>query len=516
MQRPLSGNLRPVLILALATLLAHLLVNGSGAYGFFRDEFYYIACSEHLAPGYVDHPPLSILLLKLSRLLLGDSLVAIRFLPALARAVTVFLTGWMTREMGGGRAAQVMAALCVMIAPVHLGIGNFYSMNVFEILVWTAAAALLIRLIREPSLRLWLGLGLLLGLGLQNKISVIWLGAGLTLGLLITPLRSSLRTRGPWLAAAIAFLLFLPHILWQVAHGWPTLEFMRVATQEKMAAISPMEFLTGQILAMHPVVFPIWLCGLIYLMVTREGERFRLLGVIYLAVVALLIVSGRSRGGYLAPAYPMLLAAGGIVLEKAARLSALRLWFKEAVIVLLVVGGLVTAPLALPVLPVESYIAYAAFLGFAPSTEENKDVAALPQFYADMHGWEAMVGTVADVYREAISREGEPAAPGDWAVLTPNYGSAGAIDFLGRDLGAPPAISGHNNYWFWGPGDPPPRNLIILGGRLEDHGECGTVRQAAIIDCGLCMPYENNRPVFVCKDLKISLGEIWPHERHFD
>jgi 4-amino-4-deoxy-L-arabinose transferase-like glycosyltransferase len=308
-------NLILLIFLAAAKFLIHFAINITGAYGFFRDEFYYIACSEHLAFGYVDHPPLSIYLLKISRVIFGDSLVAIRFLPALAGALTVFLTGMIVKELGGKRFAMLFAALCVLLAPLHLGINSIFSMNSFDILIWTAATYILVKLVNRRDPRMWLWLGVILGLGLQNKISVLWLGFGLTVGLLLTENRRSYLTRGPWLAAGIALLIFLPHIIWQALNGWPTLEFMAGATG-KMLEVSFLDYLGGQIMEMHPLLFPVWVTGLVWYLFAGRGKQYRVLGIIYVSIFALLVISGSARSSYLAPAYPMLFASGALVLER--------------------------------------------------------------------------------------------------------------------------------------------------------------------------------------------------------
>ena len=229
-----------LLYLALTKFVIHVATNLAGGYGYFRDELYYIACSDHMAWGYVDQPPLSIAVLWLSRLLFGDSLFALRLLPAAAGAVVVALAGLMAKELGGNRYAQVLAACSVIAAPLTLGTNSVYSMNSFDVLFWTLTLYLLIIILKNDKQKQWLLLGVILGLGLLNKISVLWLGAGLAVGLLLTPNRKLLLTRRVWLAAAIAFLLFLPHIIWQVVYGFPTMEFIKNATANKYAAVSPL------------------------------------------------------------------------------------------------------------------------------------------------------------------------------------------------------------------------------------------------------------------------------------
>ena len=502
------GDLALLLSLAAFKLLVQF--TAIGQYGYFRDELYYIACSEHLALGYVDHPPLSIALLAVSRALIGDSLFALRLLPALAGAATVLLTGLMTREMGGGRFAQALSALAVIVAPIYLGINHLYSMNSYDLLFWTAGAFLIVRLSKAPDQKTWLLLGLVLGLGLLNKISMLWFGAGFAAGLLLTPHRRSLTSRGPWLAAGIAALLFAPHIGWQIAHSWPTLEFIRNATSQKMAEVSTLDFIIGQVRVMNPLTLPIWLTGLLAPLLSRKWERWRILSVIYLAVLLLLVLGGKSRASYLTPAYPMLLAIGSLVIEGWYAGARLR-WLRWPSLGLLAAGGAVMAPLALPILPVETYIPYAQALGFAPSTEERKEVAELPQHYADMFGWEEMARVAAEAYH-GLTPDEQAAS----AVFTGNYGEAGAIDFFGRGYGLPPAISGHNNYWFWGPGEGV-RALIIFGGEPSDYSRLfERIDRVGTIRCGYCMPYERDIPVFVGRDPLVTLEEIWPRMKHYD
>ncbi len=250
----------PLFALAVVKLALHLVFQGR--YGYFIDELYYYACADHVSWGYVDHPPFSMALLAVNRALFGTSLMALHWLPALLGAVTVFLTGLLTRELGGGKFAQIIAALCVIINPLYLFMHNYYSMNSYDIFFWALSFYLLIRLIKTQKPTLWLMLGLVLGLGLLNKIDVLWLGTGIFAGLIFTPERRWLKTPWPYVAAAIAALLFLPHVLWQIHYGWPTLEFIHNATAYKYAGITRGAFLFALCVEMHPLALPVWLTGL--------------------------------------------------------------------------------------------------------------------------------------------------------------------------------------------------------------------------------------------------------------
>jgi len=483
----------------------------SAGYGYFRDEFYYLACSDHPALGYVDHPPLCVIVLAAVRALVGDSRFALRLTPALLGAGTVGLVGAMARRLGGGTWALALAMTGALVAPEYLALDHFYSMNAFDIFFWALAAYVVVRLVQEETPGRWCVLGVVLGLGLLNKISVLWLGAGLAVGLLATPMRRSLARPGPWLAGLVAAVLFAPYVVWEIRNGWPTREFIRNATSEKMVHVAPLDFVSGQIEMMLPFTLPLWLGGLLWLLAARDGGPYRVLAWTYVTVLLILMASGSSRAGYLAPAYTWLFAAGGVAAER--MLTRPRLaWLRPASVALLLLAGAAIAPLALPVLPVETYIRYARALGQAPSTEERKELGDLGQFYADMHGWDAIVATVADAYRKLTPEEAAAAR-----VFAPDYGVAGAVDLLGRRQGLPAAISGHNNYWLWGPRGWDGRVVIVVGSteeRMRERFE--RVERAGTTACGRCMPYENDRPVWIGRGLRLPVADVWPRIKHYD
>jgi hypothetical protein len=496
---------------ALIRLLLYLVTNVSGGYGYFRDELYYIACSDHLDLGYVDQPPFSIYVLAVNRLLFGDSIIALRLLPALIGSATVFLVGLMARELGGGRYAMALASAGAFASIVFLAMGSLFSMNCFDILFWTLGSYLLILIIRKGDPRVWLILGFLIGLGLLNKVGMLWFGFGIALGLLLTPQRSWLRTPWPYAAGAIALLVFLPYIIWNLTHDFPHLEFIRNATSLKYSGLSPGTFIVGQLLGQNPVTFPLWLVGLVFLLAGREGRAFRLLAIVYLAALLILIVNGHSKPEYLGPAYGVLFAAGGVAFERAFARGS-RAWLKPACLILILAGGIGLAPVVLPILPVETYIRYADALGLSPSTSEGKQLGKLPQLYADMFGWEEKAAAVAKVFHALTPEEQK-----ECAIFATNYGRCGAIDFFGRAYGLPRSIGSHNSYWIWGPRDYTGAMLIRLGGRLEDlQHDFESVVIAGQVTCNSCMPYEDNLSIYLCRNMRRPLGESWPGMKHFE
>ncbi len=277
-------------------------------YGYFRDEFYYVACGRHLDWGYVDHPPFVALVAWIVSDTLGDSLVALRLLPALAGAL-------------------------VTVAPVSLSLHHIFSMNAFEQVFWALGAYLVLRILQDDDPRLWLAFGLLAGLGLQNKHSMLFFGFGIAAGLLLTPARKHLRSPWLWAGGALALLLFLPNLVWQVQHGWPTLDFMRNAQERKITPLPALTFLQAQLLQMQPLSAPLWLAGLGFLVLSARGRRYAALGWAFLAILAVFLAQ-RAKPYYLAPAYPMLFAAGAVAAEG---LAARRgwAWLRPAALVLL-------------------------------------------------------------------------------------------------------------------------------------------------------------------------------------
>lgn len=500
-----------ILGFALIALAFHLAVNAFGGYGIFRDEFYYIACSKRLAAGYVDQPPLAMFLLAASRKLFGVSQLGLRVLPAVAHALTVLLAGLLARRLGGRRTAVTLACLSVLTAPIIIGHTNIFQMNAFSQLFWALAAYLLVLIVIKSRPSLWLLLGAVIGLGLLNKLDFLWFGAGLAAALLLTDLRRHLATRWPYAAAATAFLVFSPFIIWNVTHGFAHLEFIRNATAGKYSGLTRLDFLAGQALLLNPVNIAIWLPGLYFLFFDREGRRFRVLGIIYLTALAVLLAGGHSKAEYLGPAYTMLFAAGGVAWERWA-VRRRRKWAVTGLATASVLTSLMLLPFVVPVLPVETFIKYSAALGVKPATPEGKRLSELPQFFADMFGWEGLAQDVSAVY-QALPAEERPKT----VVLAGNYGEAGALEYYAGRYPLPKVISIHNSYWVWGYPKEGVGTIIILGGKVEDHRKgCNDVSLAAVHTCRYCMPYENDLPIFVCRGLRVSLADVWNEERSFD
>jgi hypothetical protein len=499
---------------ALLALVVHLPFIGE--YGYFRDELYYIACSKHLAWGYVDQPPLSLFLLAVTRALFGESLLAIRILPAITGALVVFVTGRMARELGGGRFAQILAALAALTAPVILGnAGRYFSMNAFDLLFWALGSWVVVRIIRDNAEKLWLVFGGVAGMGLMNKYSIGFFILGLGIGMLLTPARRHFLSRWFWLGALVGLLIVGPHLVWEYQNGFPSREFIHNASTLKNTSTSPLEFFLGQIGNTGPGNAVVWIGGLVFAFVAGEQKRWRLFGVIYLAIFTVMAFQN-SKAYYLSPIYPLMFALGGCGIESLARRATLR-WVRPVTVGLMLLGAIVLAPYAIPMLPVETFIRYQELLGLTPPREEIGQTAVLPQYYADMFGWEEMVDTVAGVYRKL-----PPEDQGKCLIYVRNYGEAAAIDFFGKRYGLPAAACTHNSYWYWKPSAWTGEVSIIFGPRMDTTACFQDLRQffeqvelVTSTSGRYGMPFEIGRPIFICRKAKITLDELWSRDRSF-
>jgi len=405
--------------LALLALGVHLVL--TQPYGYFRDELYYLVAGRRLDWGYVDFPPLVAWLAALLAHTLGVSLPALHLLPALAHATLVVLSGLMARDVGGGRLAQGLAAGATLLAPTFLLTGSLFTMDPFDQLWWALAAYLTLRLLRDGHPRLWLLLGLVVGLGLLTKLTMLAFAGALLVGVLLSPGRALLRGRWPWLATLVALLGLLPYALWNATHGWPTLEFYHNYTRDTPPAL----FVSLQLVSMHPLLAPLWLAGLWYYLRSPSGHPYRALGWAYLVLLVVFAASA-SKFYFLAPAYPMLYAAGARWWEpRLHRGWGRRLWPAYAGLVAL--SGAVIGLVLLPALPLPTYV--------------RLTDGGLPQPIGDRVGWPELLATVARVDHRLPPVERTHAR-----ILAINYGEAAAVDILGPAYGLSRAVSGHNTY----------------------------------------------------------------------
>jgi hypothetical protein len=481
-----------VAVLCAAKALVHLAL--VERYGYHGDELYFIECGRHLAAGYVDHPPLVPWLARLSDEL-GGGLLALR-LPAVAAGVgTMAVTALLVRDWGGGRWAQLFASLSLLVAPAHLRMAAMLDIPVVETFLCALTAWLVSRALDRGERWTWLLAGGALGLAILAKHSaLLWAGA-LALGLLASPARQALASRWPWLGAAVALLVAAPNLVWLAQHDLVTLQFMRTLRQELLLEQGRGLFLAGQLLYFHPLAAGVWGAGLAFAF-TRAGQRARPFAVLFLGMLVFLFLAG-GKPYYLASAYPPVLAAGGIALE---RWLAGRVWLRGALLGSLAATGAALGLLSLPALPLRTVdAALGALLGWAVPP------MALTHDLHGMYGWPEHAAAIERVYVALPESERARAS-----VLTGTYAQAAALNML-REPPLPRAVSGSMTYHLWGP-DPGRGEVLIAYGLepalLERH--YGTCAVSDRIEAPMARPGDSDLPVYVCREPRAPLAELWP------
>ncbi len=490
-------------IAAALTLVAHLA--GNPHYGFFRDELYFIICGFHPAWGYVDQPPVVPLLAAGSQLF-GHSLFLLRAVPAIFAAAGVYVTCLLVTEMGGGAFAQIVAALAVFFANVLMSFGMKVGPDMVGLWLWPLTALYVLRIAKGADPRWWLAAGAALGVSLESKYSAGFFGVALVAGLLLSPQRRILASRWFFAGVAAAALIALPNFLWQAHYGFPMLELLRNGQNGKNVVAGPVLYLVQQLLLTNLFLSPVWIVGLVALLVRPAPARF--LGWTYVVLIALMILM-HGKHYYPGDVYPIVIAAGAVQI---AAWIGHRPSLQAALAAVMAAAGLFFLPFSLPVLSEDSMMAYSGFVGRAlhvnksTMATERHQSADLPTDWADMHGWPELTATVAQIY--AALPPGQRARA---AIVASNYGEAAAIDFFGQAYGLPPALSGHNNYWLWGPrgytGD------VVI----DVNGDCGasrhlyrSVRLAARSNPPWVISYERDIPIMVCTQPQTDLRTIWP------
>ncbi len=497
-----AGPSHAALALAVMAVILHVIANAVSPYGWQRDEFLYFAMGDHLRLWHMDFPPFIAIAARLTRALLGDSLVATRILPAFAHGVLIWMAALIARTLGGGRFAEGLAALAVFASPIFMRPGSLFQPVIFDQLWWTAALACVLLVERTEDHRWWIGAGAALGLGLLTKFSIGFIALPLALGVLLTRTRRWLRTPWPWAAAGLAVVIGLPSITGQLLLGFPVVSQMRDLQQGQLSHVTVFGFLGDQLL-FSPLFAPLSVWALADLF--RRPATRAVAAACAGAAVLLIALHGKSY--YVAPIYPTLFAGGAVCVERIQRplAAAARIAVTTAAIII----GVLAIPLGYPVVPPAQMARYSSWLGVTSAVRTNRgDVLPLPQDYADMLGWEELVGQVAKVYHALTSEEQSRVV-----IFGQNYGRAGAVDFFAKKNGIPRSVSGAGSYWYFGPGDRTGSLLISVG---SDHKDLDryfdSVVEAAHTSNPMGVPEERSVTIWLCRGMRngLTLQAAWP------
>lgn len=504
--RGLAPDLLAAGIPALVGFVLHLSV--ITGYGLGGDELVAIACSDHPAPGYVERGPVPVLLLALVRLIAGDTPLALRFLPALVSSLTIWFTARIARRMGAGAAGQLLAALCALIAPSFLAAGHVMTPLVFGLFAWTVASLLIVRLVEESTPVRWLLLGLTVGIGMLTLFSVAILPAALLAGLLLTSRRRLLMTPWPWAGAGIGLLTLVPWMIWQASHGWPTVEWIVIlradAMQEPPAQLLPVLWEVVKLL--HPLSAPVWAGGLAALFIHPHLRQWRAAGWMSVAAVAVMLIAGLASH-LVIPAAPLLFAAGGTAVGGWLR----RRWMHVAVVLVLIAGGILTAPMGVPVLAPRTFIAYEQMTGMRMTMGSPECDGRLPGYYGTMFGRKELAVVLNAVFATLPPPERER-----FGILCASDEQAAALNFHGGSFGLPRAISPNNSHWYFGTAGYSGSRLVVVGGEAA-------ALQSLFADVVMRMRFRDEylhpgngmTPVFLVARPAVPLESMWGELKDF-
>ncbi|MFZ0548628.1 MAG: glycosyltransferase family 39 protein [Candidatus Promineifilaceae bacterium] len=493
------SDLQLLILLASVRFLIHLLVNDQ--YGFHRDALAFLDNGRYLSWGYVEYPPLTPFIGRVGLELFGLSLVGIKSLTALAQCMGMVLAGLMAKELGGGRKAQVVTAVAVAIAPMSLLMATLFQYISFDYLWWVLAAYFMIRLLKSDDPRWWLGIGIIIGLGMMTKYTMVYLVAGLAVAVLVTKTRRHLTSPWLWSGAGLSLLIFLPNLIWQIQHDFVSLDFLSAIHLRDVAIGRGEGYFSQQLYVnTNPMLIFLWILGLYFYFFHPDGRRYRAMGWLYLVPLLLFWVS-EGRFYYMAPAYPMLIAGGTVVGEQwlAGMSENGRHLAYGLLSVLVLVGTAIGAALMMPIAPVNS-----GLWDFTSDVHDN---------FTEQIGWDELAETVASIYNDAL-----PANP-SLGILAGNYGEAAAIDLYGEAYGLPQVISPVNSYWYRSRPESPPEAVIAVGfegGNLARFfADCQVIGRN-----GNSFGVKNeeslfHQEIFLCKRPLQLWDAVWPQLQSF-
>ncbi len=479
-------------------------------YGFFRDELYYIALSDNLDFGYLDVPPITPFFLAIVRFLLGTSFISLHFLPAVNGALVVWLVSLMVKKMGGGFNALLLALVCVTLCPIYICFESVYTYDAFDKLCWTLVLYLMVLLLKTENKKYWIFLGIVAGFGLMTKLTILYLGFGIFVALLMTRNRKYFLSWQLWTGAVIALLIFSPYLVWQIKKGLPVLEYYKIYALEKTWPTTPLEFIKNQIVIMNILAFPIWLLGIYYFIFNKEGKTFRVLGYAYI-VILIICIYLKVKFYLPAPFYTVLFAGGSVFIEEFAQEHKVR-WLRKIPAIVILLMGLISVPFVRPVLPVQFLLRFGKRGVYMGVRGERHRLGRLHQHFADRFGWKELAENTATAYSRLSDEEKSKAC-----ILTRNYGEAGAIWLHGEKYNLPKPISGHLQYFIWGPRGYSGELVIAIGFEPEKLKEYfNSVEVIGRSACLVALSYERYLDIYACREPKKPLEEMWPSFKHMD
>lgn len=498
----------PIAVFALAYLTSF-----HESFGYFIDEFYYIACSKRLAFGYVDHPPFSIFVLSLVRGIFGESLAAIRLFPALGAGFLAYLTGLIAKELGGDDYSRFFAALCAGLTPLTLIMFGFYSMNFIEILLWNGIVLLLIKYLSGGDDKLWLWIGVLTGIGVLNKHTFLLFAALTFAALAISGKAKFIKSSWFYWGLAAAAIICLPNLIWQIENGFSSIEFYKNAREFKNVETPPAEAFFMQILFSGPANSIIWIFGLAATLTASKFKPYRALAIAFILIFIAFLLFRSSRPDRIAAAYSFMLAAGWTAISTIDKAKIMK-YVKIALPIFSIGVQVALVPLSAPVLSLRQTERFFAEIGLADMQTERSQSQILPVYFIYKLNWRELVDSVAQVCETLDEKEREKSL-----VAASFYGAAGAIELLGKPRNLPPVVCGHNSYWHWSETliEQDVEAVVAIGISEETlRYFFEEVKYSGItFTCAKYFKYMNNMKIYICRRPKPNINERWKFAKYY-
>ena len=508
-KRILGSSIFIIIAAALVKLVIHL-ATGSN-YGYFIDELYTIACGEHLSFGYVDMPPFAPFLSRISGLIFGYSLFSIHIFPAVSGALLIVFAGLFTMELGGQRFAVLLTCIAVLTSVVWLIFNSMFAYDNFDQLFTLIFLFMLMKLIKTDNPRLFINLGIIGGICLLTKLTLVFIVIAIIPALLLTKSRKYFAAKWLWIALLIAAVMAAPYVLWQYFHQWPLVEYLQEYSKYGTYHANPLEYIMMITLMINPISLPLWLLGFYYYFFVKEGKAYKIFGFIPVFLFFVLFIVMKAKAYMILVTFIPLIAAGSVLLGKSLE-NRNWLWLRTLSIILLLVQGCLLLPIGVPLLKPDNLAEYYSFFNrFTNKVKtDNSKTSIFPQTTADRFGWDELVKNVADVYNSLPLEERKKCT-----IFGGNYGAAGAVDLLGGKYGLPKAISGHLTYYIWGPGTNTGEILISVGVPLKRlAGFYDEVTEVRKLYNKYTMP-RNNVPVYLCRKPKMTIQEAWKFTKSY-
>ena len=498
-----------LLVISFLTFIFLVISSTIRPYGFFIDELYFISCAHRPAFGYIDQPPLSIIILTGITGIFGNNMIAIRVIPALCLAATVFVTGMLAKRLGAGITGMLLASVAVAIMPVFLIFCSFYSMNAYEPLLLALVIYFLVKMAQDGNPRFWLHIGILAGIALMMKHTFLLYGVALLTGLLISRTGKLLFNKWIWWGGLACFIIVLPNLLWQIFNDFPSLELYKNSFISKNIDKSYLQIFLEQIIFVNPGALLLWLAGLVSVFLPF-GKRFRFMGYAYLFLLLVMFAGHSSRPDRIASIYPFFMAFGATAIDHFLKIK----WHKVVMFVmfiLVLVCGVMLAPVFCPVMPPQQLRAHVARLGIQFEIEEGKRGEPIPQWLADRIGWEEMAAEVSHVYDHLTDVEKH-----NCVIVSDSYGPAGAMELYGKKYHLPPVFGTHNSFHSWGPPSDTVKTYIGIDIDAEGARELfESVEIAATFYCPDCTRPQREVPIYLLRNPLGSVREKWPDFKNY-